>query len=234
MASRSARSELKLDWCSHEAAKYACENWHYSRSVPVGKTVKVGVWEDGRFVGCVIFARGANNNLLKPYGLSQVEGAELARVAIGKHCTPVSRIIRIALKMLVKQSPGMRLVVSFADTKQGHYGGIYQAGGWVFVGDIDAPTEYLYRGRWIHSMQVQTFIRSGRLTSRVGLPKRDGSVKHRYLMPLDDEMRAKIAPLAKPYPKRAGSSASGTSPVQGGGGGANPTPALHSETAVEQ
>ena len=26
--------------------------------------------------------------------------------------------------------------------------------------------------------------------------------KHRYLMPLDDEMRAKIAPLAKPYPKR--------------------------------
>ncbi len=27
--------------------------------------------------------------------------------------------------------------------------------------------------------------------------------KHRYLMPLDDAMRAQIAPLAKPYPKRA-------------------------------
>jgi len=26
--------------------------------------------------------------------------------------------------------------------------------------------------------------------------------KHKYLMPLDAEMRAKIAPLAKPYPKR--------------------------------
>jgi hypothetical protein len=27
--------------------------------------------------------------------------------------------------------------------------------------------------------------------------------KHRYLMPLDDDMRARILPLAKPYPKRA-------------------------------
>lgn len=26
--------------------------------------------------------------------------------------------------------------------------------------------------------------------------------KHRYLMPLDAEMREQIAPLAKPYPKR--------------------------------
>jgi hypothetical protein len=27
--------------------------------------------------------------------------------------------------------------------------------------------------------------------------------KHKYLMPLDEAMRAQIAPLAKPYPKRA-------------------------------
>jgi hypothetical protein len=27
--------------------------------------------------------------------------------------------------------------------------------------------------------------------------------KHRYLMPLDADMRARIMPLAKPYPKRA-------------------------------
>ena len=26
--------------------------------------------------------------------------------------------------------------------------------------------------------------------------------KHRYALPLDDAMRAQIAPLAKPYPKR--------------------------------
>jgi len=26
--------------------------------------------------------------------------------------------------------------------------------------------------------------------------------KHRYLMPLDDEMKKRILPLSKPYPKR--------------------------------
>jgi hypothetical protein len=29
-----------------------------------------------------------------------------------------------------------------------------------------------------------------------------GSSKHRYLMPLDEDMRQRIMPLAKPYPKR--------------------------------
>lgn len=193
---------LRLDWCSHEAAKYAVEHWHYSGKLPVGKTVKVGAWEDDRFIGCVLFARGANCNLLKPYGLQQTEGAELARVALSEHRTPVSRIIRIALGMLKKQSPGMRLVVSFADTKEGHHGGIYQAGGWIFIGSIDPPTEYLWQGRWVHPMHIQTMVRAGKLAGCQGLVKRQGSVKHRYLMPLDDAMRAQIAPLAKPYPKR--------------------------------
>jgi trehalose 6-phosphate synthase/phosphatase len=36
---------LKLDWCSHEAAKYACEKWHYSGRVPTSKSARIGVWE---------------------------------------------------------------------------------------------------------------------------------------------------------------------------------------------
>jgi len=37
---------LRLDWCSYEATKFACTNWHYSRSVPAGKLMKVGVWAE--------------------------------------------------------------------------------------------------------------------------------------------------------------------------------------------
>jgi len=51
-------------------------------------------------------------------------------------------------------------------------------------------------------------------------------VKHKYVMPLDGEIRAKIEPLAKPYPKRAGSADSGTPGIQPGRGGATPTSAL--------
>jgi len=43
--------ELKLDWCSYQAAKYAVENWHYSKCMPVGKLVKIGVWEDKKYIG---------------------------------------------------------------------------------------------------------------------------------------------------------------------------------------
>jgi hypothetical protein len=51
-----------MDWATHAAAVYACRHWHYSGCMPAGKTVKVGAWELGRFIGCVIFGRGANNN----------------------------------------------------------------------------------------------------------------------------------------------------------------------------
>ena len=33
----SSRPELKIDWATHEAAKYACLHWHYSKTIPTGK-----------------------------------------------------------------------------------------------------------------------------------------------------------------------------------------------------
>ena len=226
----SSKPVLRIDWATHEAAKYACLNWHYSKSLPVGKTVKVGAWENMRFIGVVIFAYGANNNIGKPYGLQQVECCELVRVALADHKTAVSKIVAIALKFLKKNSPGVRLVVSYADTAQGHYGGIYQAGNWVFSGTSKGATQYVLNGRIVHSMQVQTYIRAGKLKSRAGLEKASAGDKHKYLMPLDDAMRAKIAPLAKPYPKstRVKKQDAGHPPALGG---AVPTDALHTPPA---
>src|SRR4051812_12315873 len=78
---------MHLDYCSHEAALYACQKWHYSRSLPPPPHVSVGVWEHDQFIGCVLFARGASQNLLKPYGLKPTEGGELVRVALDHHET---------------------------------------------------------------------------------------------------------------------------------------------------
>ena len=227
----SSKPVLRIDWATHEAAKYACLNWHYSKSLPVGKTVKVGAWENMRFIGVVIFAYGANNNIGKPYGLQQVECCELVRVALADHKTAVSKIVAIALKFLKKNSPGVRLVVSYADTAQGHYGGIYQAGNWVFSGTSKGATQYVLNGRIVHSMQVQTYIRAGKLKSRAGLEKASAGDKHKYLMPLDDAMRAKIAPLAKPYPKSTRAKKQDSeSPSELGG--AVPTDVLHTSAGA--
>ena len=193
---------LRLDWCSHEAAKYAVEHWHYTKTLPVGKLVKIGVWEHETFIGCVLYSRGASQHIGRPFNLPQTEICELTRVALNTHASSVSRILSLSLKFLKKQSPGVRLVVSYADTGQGHHGGIYQASNWVFVGSSPPAQEYLLHGRWVHSMQIQTFIRLGKIKTRTGMISRETSVKHKYVMPLDDDMRKQIAPLSKTYPKR--------------------------------
>jgi hypothetical protein len=198
--------QLKIDWATHAAAKYACENWHYSRCIPKSKLAKFGVWEDGAYKGAIIYGVGATSSLVKAYRLSPEQGCELVRIALRSHNSPVSRIIAISLKLLKSAFPGLRLVVSFADPEQGHHGGIYQASGWIFSGNSQASDEYIYKGKRWQGRSFRNNYKGMERHSDVQVVK--GSSKHRYLMPLDAEMRERILPLAKPYPKRAKDQAS--------------------------
>lgn len=218
------KADLRIDWATHEAARYACENWHYSRTVPVGKLVKVGAWECGEFVGVVLFAWGMNKNLGSPYGLNISECCELVRIALRIHQAPVSRIMAVALRFLKAQSPGVRCVVSFADPSAGHHGGIYQAGNWIYAGQSAGNFEWRLNGRRLNK-RAYTGVNFGspRLQVPSGAVRISLPGKHRYLMPLDEAMRVQIAPLAKPYPRRAKQA---TSEHPSEGGGAAPTRAL--------
>jgi hypothetical protein len=205
------KDDLKIDWATHQAAKYACENWHYSKTLPVGKMVKIGAWEGNRFIGVVLFCWGMNRNLVSPYGLQITEGCELVRVALTNHTNQVTRIIKIAIAFLKKQSPGLRLVVSFADSVAGHHGGIYQGGNWLYAGLSSSGFEWRLNGKRLNK---RAYTGNNFGSKKLEVPK--GAIKvripgkHRYLMPLDDEMRKQIKPLAKPYPKRVTSADSGT------------------------
>jgi hypothetical protein len=195
--------QLKIDWATYAAAKYACENWHYSRVLPssLQKRVALGAWENGQFIGVVVFGHGANPNIGSPYNLTIHECVELTRIALKSgHKSQVSRIVRIALNFLAKAQPNIRLIVSYADQAQGHHGGIYQAGNWIYVGSARGVPSIRYNGKTWHAKALRT--------SHPGLDysvleKVAAGDKHKYLMPLDAEIRAQIAPLAKPYPKRA-------------------------------
>lgn len=153
-----SKVDLKLDWCSHAAAKYAVEKWHYSEVMPAGKTVKIGVWENNCFIGAIIFSRGANNNIGKPYQLKQTEICELTRIALHNHISPVTRIASIAIRMLKKQSSEIRLIVSYADPAQGHLGGIYQAMNWIYIGMSDnwRGSHYIIDGKPMHGRSVRS------------------------------------------------------------------------------
>ena len=141
---------LRLDFCGHDAAKHAVLRWHYSRAMPASKLVRIGVWEDGRFRGVILYGVGANRHLARPFGLESTEACELVRVALApgrRH--PTSKCVAFSLKMLRRQSPGLRLVVSYSDTKEGHLGVIYQATNWLYLGSSTQPY-FRIRGKIEH------------------------------------------------------------------------------------
>lgn len=191
----------------------------------------MGVWENNEFIGAIIFGLGggaACNG--RRYGLKRnFEIVELQRIALQQHRTSVSRIVAIALKMLKSLSPGLRLVVSYADTAQGHLGNIYQAGNWIYIGQTAKDWYALGPdGRKYHSRIAHTHVQFGiRKTVNVSkMPRIETPPKHRYLMPLDNEIRHHILSLAKPYPKRATSETVDTSVHQTEERGSTPTVAL--------
>lgn len=195
---------LRVAPISFDAAKYAVTRWHYSHVMPTGQTVKVGAWEDGRFVGAVIFSRGATRELGWPYGLDQMTACELTRVALDRHHAPVTMIVAEAIRYLKANNPGLRLIVSYADSAHGHHGGIYQAGNWVYVGVRAASSVRLF-GKVRHARSIVAkygHCTMDRLRAEVD-PRAEwvkDAPKHKYLYPLDRAMRRKIAPLAQPYP----------------------------------
>lgn len=223
-----SKADLKIDWATYEAAKHAVLNWHYSQAMPGGKLVKVGAWENGKFIGVVLFGKGANCNLGRPFKLTQIEACELVRIALRDHITPVSKIVAIAIRFLKKQNPGLRLIISYADPIQGHHGGIYQAGNWIYQGKSRPAIKIWHKGKWAHG---KTVYNTG--VDQVNLPKKMIEGKHAYLMPLDKAMRKQILPLSKPYPKRASSDTGDTPDHQSGKGGSIPTDALQSQQEVK-
>lgn len=191
---------LKLDWANHKATVFACKNWHYSKSVPAGKLVKIGVWEDGSFRGVVLFSRGANKSIGRPYNLDQSQVCELTRVALNSHKTPVTKIVSIAIKMLKKICPGVKLIVSYADVDQGHEGKIYKAGNWIYEGLMNENTmgAFIFKGKKMHPKTIHS--KYGKGSQRIEfLKKIDPNVsvfitkgKHKFLYVLDESIREGI------------------------------------------
>lgn len=195
-----SRPELKLDWATHQAAKFACENWHYSKCLPstFQGLVKIGGWEGGQFSGVLVYSHGNNRNIGSPFGLTIFECAELTRIALRRdHAWPVSRYIAISLKMLQKHCPGLRLVVSYADTGQGHHGGVYKASGWIYTGSVSGMPRWFYAGREWQQKALSTSHPEIKFSdSRVR--KIPATRKHRYVWIFDKSLLKSIH--SEPYP----------------------------------
>ncbi len=203
-------SELHLDWCSQKAARHAVMRWHYSRKMPASKLVRVGVWEENRFRGAILYGVGANRHLARPFRLEKTQACELVRVALApgrEH--PTSKCVALSLRLLRHQSPGLRLVVSYADLGREHLGTIYQAGNWLYLG----PSNQCYLrvlGEIVHPRSLYDRYGAGGqslgwLQSHVD-PRAERvpmAPKLKYVYPFHKKLRRELAKNSHPYPKSA-------------------------------
>ena len=102
--------------------------------------------------------------------------------------------------------------------------------GWIYLGEVE-ETGIRLAGKIVHRKTV--FLLYGCQSVpwlRENVDPEAESVrlpaKHKYALPLDEGMRRLLAPLARPYPKRAGSIDSDVASDQLVEGGASPTSAL--------
>lgn len=199
---------LRLDFCSRAAAEFAVRAFHYSHSLPAGRLVCVGAWEAGAFIGAVIFGRGASSEIHSPFGLAQSQVVELCRVALGPHRAPTSKVVALAVRLLRRQSPGLRLIVSYADPEQGHTGIVYQALGWRYIGQTHAESLIRLKGTLTHPRTVGSrYGTRGIDWLRANVDAEAGHVrtrpKHRYVLALDAAMGEQLQTRVLRYPKPA-------------------------------
>src|SRR5699024_7572891 len=133
---------------------------------------------------------------------------ELTRVALNSHDHFVSEILAQAIHFLKKNSPNLKLIVSYADSEQEHKGGIYQATNWLYLGKTKGSIEFIINGKRVHSKTINSKYGRGSqnvqwLRNHVD-PKAEKyhtQGKHKYVFPLNKKARKKLLPFNKKYPE---------------------------------
>jgi hypothetical protein len=189
-----------LNIASHKAVKYACLNFHYAKAIPVTK-IAFNVFNNKKeWCGCITFGGGANYRLGSSYGLVNGQFLELTRMALNGKQESTSKAMSIAIKLIKKNYPLVKLLFSYADKGQNHTGIIYQATNWLFVDETETSGwEIFYKGKWRHDRILANVSKK----TRNKIPKRKKSGKYKYLYPLDNILKKDIIKLKKPYPKNA-------------------------------
>jgi len=195
---------MRLEKASSKAIKYACLNFHYAKAIPnVGLAYNV-FNNNNEWCGTICYGIGATNNIASPYNLNQGQVIELVRMALNGKQESTTKAMAISLKLLKKDTPNVKLIVSYADSEQGHFGIIYQATNWFYTG-FSTDTNLIINGKREHRRTLGS--RYG-TCSAIELRKKGLNVevlktlpKWKYIYPLDKSLIPLCKSLSKEYPK---------------------------------
>jgi len=196
---------MRLEIASSKAVKYACLKFHYAKAVPnVGLAFAVFNSKD-EWCGVICYGVGATNNIASPYKLKQGEVIELLRMALNGKQESTTKALSISLKLLKKYAPNVKIVVSYADSEQGHFGTIYQATNWIYTG-YSTDTNLIVNGERKHRRTLGS--KFGTCSSeKIRALGYDVEVlktkpKWKYIYPIKKDVLIMCKLLSKPYPKK--------------------------------
>ena len=200
---------ITLTKATPKAIRYACLKFHYAKAVP---SVQYGynVYENGKWCGVICFGGGATPHLASGVGLIPGEVLELERVALNGKQSTTSECVAAAVRQLHREAPQLKMLVSYADCDQNHYGTIYQATNWIYLGCMNEGERgaFIINGKKIHRRSVGS---AGYKQSLQWLREHVDSNaeefrtrgKQKYIYVFDKKLRKKWLKQALPYPKKA-------------------------------
>ena len=183
---------MRLERAANKAIKYACMNYHYAKRIPASSNVSYAVFnDDNEFCGVIMYGYPASASLTTQFKLKHGELLELRRVALNSKQKITSQALGISMRLIKRDCPTVKMLISYSDKGQNHYGTIYQATNWIFIEESESSGyEYYVNGKWMHSRHAKGEI------------KRKLPGKRKYVYPLVKELIKELNLLKKPYPKK--------------------------------
>lgn len=199
---------ITLKRATPEAVRYACLNFHYAKTVP-SSSYAYNVYNDDIWCGCIIYGGGANHYIAAPFGMKNGEVFELVRVALNGKQTCTSECVAASLRQIHKDAPQLKIIVSYADADQEHYGIIYQATNWIYLGLTDKgdTPAFIVHGKRMHRKTCHSrgWIQNEQWLREHVDPKAKALVtkgKRKYIFVFDKKLRKEWQKKSLPYPKK--------------------------------
>ena len=202
-----------------DAAKDMIQRLHYTHSL--GKvSIAFGLYdtrakmnglgiESEQMVGVITFGQVSGRGLAQSLfeGGTQDNTMELLRMVVIDDCEcERSFFIAKAIKLLKMKFPEVKVIVSFSDFTQGHYGIVYQASNFIYCGKTGKKYHYMRNGkrvnkRFVFDKAKQMNISENEFSKMRGFEKVEELPKFRYVYLLDKKSKLKLPVLEYPKPE---------------------------------
>ena len=199
---------LRVEQVSARVVTNMITHKHYLRSMPTAACACFAVYIDTELHGAVVFASGARHSHRLIVAGQPQQVVTLARLWLSDDCpkNSESRVLGIVLRHL-KREGRWKFILSYADPSAGHVGTIYQATGWLYLGQ-GASSSYLDLGdgQLVHPRSAYEQLGSNavRHLRRTGIAaiRRNMPGKYRYVYLLEPTWRWRMTAESFPYPHR--------------------------------